>query len=61
MTKRRPLPPADLATLRQRYPHEPTARIAADMGRTVVQAMDNYTALVKAGVKSGMGTDSVTR
>ena len=26
---------ADLATLRQRYPHEPTARIAADMGRTV--------------------------
>ena len=28
------------------------------MGRTVVQAMDNYTALVKAGVKSGMGTDS---
>lgn len=35
MTKRRPLPPADLATLRQRYPHEPTARIAADMGRTV--------------------------
>lgn len=35
MTKRRPWPPADLATLRQRYPHEPTARIAADMGRTV--------------------------
>ena len=33
-------------------------RLFADMGRTVVQAMDNYTALVKAGVKSGMGTDS---
>ncbi|MEY4965327.1 MAG: hypothetical protein RL274_910 [Pseudomonadota bacterium] len=29
-----------------------------DMGRTVVQAMDNYTALVQAGVKTGMGTDS---
>jgi len=28
------------------------------MSRTVVQAMDNYTAMVKAGVKTGMGTDS---
>ncbi|MES2472059.1 MAG: amidohydrolase family protein [Pseudomonadota bacterium] len=33
-------------------------RLFADMGRTVVQAMDNYTALVNAGVKTGMGTDS---
>ena len=33
-------------------------RLFGDMGRTVVQAMDNYTALVKAGVQTGMGTDS---
>ncbi len=31
MTKRRPWLPADLALLRQRYPHEPNARLAADM------------------------------
>ena len=29
-----------------------------DMGRTVVQAMENYEAMIKAGVKTGMGTDS---
>ncbi len=34
-------------------------RLFADMSRTVVQAMDNHTAMVKAGVKTGMGTDSV--
>lgn len=33
-------------------------RLFADMGRTVVQAMDNYTAMIQAGVKTGMGTDS---
>ena len=33
-------------------------RLFADMSRTVVQAMDNYEAMVKAGVKTGMGTDS---
>lgn len=33
-------------------------RLFADMGRTVVQAMDNYTLMVNAGVKTGMGTDS---
>ena len=33
-------------------------RLFADMGRTVVQAMDNYTLMVQAGVKTGMGTDS---
>ena len=33
-------------------------RLFYDMGRTVVQAMDNYQAMVQAGVKTGMGTDS---
>jgi imidazolonepropionase-like amidohydrolase len=33
-------------------------RLFGDMGRTVVQAMDNYTELLKAGVQTGMGTDS---
>lgn len=42
-----------------RFPGLPyEKRLFADMGRTVVQAMDNYTAMVKAGVKTGMGTDS---
>ncbi len=33
-------------------------RLFYDMGRTVVQAMDNYQAMIQAGVKTGMGTDS---
>ena len=35
MTQRQPWLEADLATLRQRYPHEPTAKLASDMGRTL--------------------------
>ena len=35
MKTRKPWPEHDLAILRQRYPDEPTAAIAADMGRTV--------------------------
>jgi len=42
-----------------RFPGLPyEKRLFYDMGRTVVQAMDNYTLMVQAGVKTGMGTDS---
>jgi imidazolonepropionase-like amidohydrolase len=33
-------------------------QVFADMDRTLFQAMENYQAMVKAGVNSGMGTDS---
>lgn len=35
MSTRRPWSAADLAMLRERYPHEPTARVAAALGRSV--------------------------
>ena len=33
-------------------------KVFADMDRTLFQALENYQAMVKAGVKTGMGTDS---
>lgn len=33
-------------------------KVFADMGRTLFQTMENYQAMVKAGINMGMGTDS---
>jgi imidazolonepropionase-like amidohydrolase len=33
-------------------------KVFADMGRTLFQTMENYQAMVKAGINIGMGTDS---
>src|SRR6201995_3019126 len=42
-----------------RFPGLPyQKKVFADMDRTLFQALENYDAMVKAGVKTGMGTDS---
>jgi imidazolonepropionase-like amidohydrolase len=42
-----------------RFPGLPYERkVFFDMDRTLAQALDNYQAMVKAGVETGMGTDS---
>ena len=42
-----------------RFPGLPyEKKVFFDMDRTLVQALENYQAMVKAGVKTGMGTDS---
>lgn len=42
-----------------RFPGLPyEKRVFSDMDRTLSQAVDNYAAMVKAGVNTGMGTDS---
>jgi imidazolonepropionase-like amidohydrolase len=42
-----------------RFPGLPyEKKVFFDMDRTLVQALENYQAMIKAGVKTGMGTDS---
>lgn len=42
-----------------RFPGLPySKKVFADMDRTLQQALENYAAMVKAGVNTGMGTDS---
>ena len=42
-----------------RFPGLPyEKKVFFDMDRTLVQALENYQAMVKAGVNTGMGTDS---